>query len=199
MSYDKITTIINTFNSEDIINQCLNSLDSKVRAIIIENSNNESFKKEIEKKYLNVNCYLTGLNLGYAKGNNLGLSKVQTDYALILNPDTTIEKDTIQNLITVINSGIDFSILAPLIKNLDADTNYKNYGFFYHEKKPFALMASKKIGCDYVSIVNLEKSREVFSTECLPETSKINYDGVGGACGHPGRAVVLAVARVVAQ
>ena len=53
MSYDKITAVINTFNSEDIINQCLNSLDSKVRAIIIENSNNESFKKEIEKKYLN--------------------------------------------------------------------------------------------------------------------------------------------------
>ena len=111
MAYDKITIVINTFNSEDIINQCLNSLDSKVRAIIIENSNNESFKKEIEKKYLNVNCYLTGLNLGYAKGNNLGLSKVQTDYALILNPDTTLQKDTLDRLLITAEKYEEFSKL----------------------------------------------------------------------------------------
>ena len=46
MSYDKITVVINTFNSEDIINQCLNSINSNVRTIIIENSNNLSFKKK---------------------------------------------------------------------------------------------------------------------------------------------------------
>ena len=52
-------------------------------------------------------------------------------------------------------------------------------------------MASKKIGCDYVSIVDLEKSKEIFSTECLPETSKINYDGVGGASIHLGDKILL--------
>ena len=91
MSYDKITVVINTFNSEDKIRQCLNSIDSRVHIIIIENSNNSSFKDEIEKEYSNVNCFLTGRNLGYAKGNNLGLSKVKSDYALILNPDAFLE------------------------------------------------------------------------------------------------------------
>ena len=38
MSYDKITVIINTFNSEDKIRQCLNSIDTSVKIIIIENS-----------------------------------------------------------------------------------------------------------------------------------------------------------------
>ena len=66
-------------------------------------------------------------------------------------------------------------------------------GVFYHDKKPFALMASKKIGCDYVSIVDLEKSREVFSTKCLPETSKINYDGVGGASIHFRDKILLSI------
>lgn len=64
-------------------------------------------------------------------------------------------------------------------------------GVFYYNEKPFALMASKKIGCDYVSIVDLEKSKEIFSTECLPETSKINYDGVGGASIHLGDKILL--------
>ena len=34
--------------------------------------------------------YLSNLNLGYAKGNNLGLSKVKTKYALIINPDAKV-------------------------------------------------------------------------------------------------------------
>ena len=43
MSFDKITVVINTFHSEDKIHRCLNSIHSKVKVIIIENSNNINF------------------------------------------------------------------------------------------------------------------------------------------------------------
>ena len=113
MSYDKITVVINTFNSEDKIRQCLNSIDTSVQIIIIENSNNLSFKDEIEKEFSNVNCFLSGQNLGYAKGNNFGLSKVKSDYALILNPDAFLEKDTLDRLLSTANKFKDFSIIGP--------------------------------------------------------------------------------------
>ena len=147
MSYDKITVVINTFNSEEKINQCLNSLDSKVKVIIIENSNNENFKKEIEKKYLNVNCYLTGLNLGYAKGNNLGLSKVQTDYALILNPDTTLQKDTLDRLLITANKYKEFSVIGPAKQDeysqLDLNKD-ENEVFQVNSLKGFAMFFNMK-------------------------------------------------------
>lgn len=57
-------------------------------------------------------------------------------------------------------------------------------GIFYFQDQPYAIMASKKIGCDYVALINLEYSKEIFASECLPDTSKINYDGVGGASIH---------------
>ena len=84
MTNTKLTVVINTFKSEDKIYQCLNSISSNYKVIIIENSNNHDFKKNIEEKYSNVQCYLTGENLGYAKGNNYGLSKVKSQFALIL-------------------------------------------------------------------------------------------------------------------
>ena len=147
MSYDKITVVINTFNSEEKINQCLNSLDSKVKVIIIENSNNENFKKEIEKKYLNVNCYLTGQNLGYAKGNNLGLSKVQTDYALILNPDTTLQKDTLDRLLITANKYKEFSVIGPAKQDeysqLDLNKD-ENEVFQVNSLKGFAMFFNMK-------------------------------------------------------
>ena len=67
MTSSKITVVINTLNSEDKIYQCLESIDLDNKVIIVENSNNINFKKEIESKYSNVNCFLSGENLGYEK------------------------------------------------------------------------------------------------------------------------------------
>ncbi len=113
MRYDKITIVINTFNSEDKIHQCLNSIESEAKIIIVENSNNTNFKNQLEKKYSNLKCILTGQNLGYAKGNNLGLSSVQSEYALILNPDTILEKNTLENFLKSSTNFPDFAIIGP--------------------------------------------------------------------------------------
>ena len=36
MSYDKITVVINTFNSEDIIYHCLDSINQETKILVIE-------------------------------------------------------------------------------------------------------------------------------------------------------------------
>jgi len=113
MSYEKITVVINTFNSDDKINQCLESIVPMVKIIVVENSDNLKFKNELEKKYANVSCILTGENLGYAKGNNLGLSKVKSEYALILNPDAFLEKNTIDRFLSTAKTHSDFAIIGP--------------------------------------------------------------------------------------
>ncbi len=113
MSYDKITVVINTFKSEDKIQQCLDSIKSNIKIIIVENSDDNIFKNKIEKKYTNVTCILTGQNLGYAKGNNLGLSKVKSEYALILNPDAILEKNTLDRLLASAKNLEEFAIIGP--------------------------------------------------------------------------------------
>ena len=147
MSYDKITLVINTFNSEDKIQQCLNSINSKTKIIIIENSNNQNFKDQIEKKYSNVNCILTGQNLGYAKGNNLGLSKVRSEYALILNPDAYLENSTLDRLLYSANNFKDFAIIGPAKQNeySNLDLNKKEQDIFQvNSLKGFAMFLNLK-------------------------------------------------------
>ncbi len=120
-----LTIIINTFKSEDKIFLCLDSIDSIFKVLVIENSNNDELKKKIESLYSNVQCILTGENLGYAKGNNLGLSKVNTKYALILNPDTTLEKNTIKNFFDTAEKIKDFAIIGPAKQNEFNDSELK--------------------------------------------------------------------------
>ncbi len=108
-----LTIVINTFKSEDIIFSCLNTISSNFKVFVIENSNDIKIKKRIEQNYSNVECILTGENLGYAKGNNLGISKVTTKYALVLNPDAKLETDTLNNFFSFTNKIKEFAIVGP--------------------------------------------------------------------------------------
>tara|TARA_B100001057_G_scaffold497970_2_gene603615 strand:+ start:1646 stop:2497 length:852 start_codon:yes stop_codon:yes gene_type:complete len=142
MINDNITIVINTFKSEDKIFDCLKSIDLFCKVIIIENSNNLKFKKELEKKYSNVECFLTGENLGYAKGNNLGLSKVKSKYALILNPDAILKNGTLNNFMTTADKIKEFAIIGPAKQNEynnEDDNEDKNDVFQVDYLKGFAM------------------------------------------------------------
>ena len=142
MNNKKITIVINTFKSEDKIHQCLDAISSEFKVIIIENSNDKNLKEILEKKYKNVECFLTGENLGYAKGNNLGLSKVKSQYALILNPDAIVEKNTLNNFLVSAERLGDFSIIGPAKQDEFKNSDYlknKNQIFEVNSVKGFAM------------------------------------------------------------
>jgi GT2 family glycosyltransferase len=132
MNDQDITVIITSFHSGEKIFNCIESINKDVKIIVIENSNDQELKKKIQSKYKNVDCILSEENLGYGAGNNLGLSKVLTNYALIVNPDVTLENDTIDNFFLTINSVKNFGIIAPISKDeiytnfsIDNDKNLK--------------------------------------------------------------------------
>ncbi len=112
-----LTVIITSFYSSDKIFSCIESIEKSIKIIVIENSNDEKLKEEIHSKYQNVECILSKENLGYGAGNNLGLSRVQTRYALIVNPDVTLNTDTVNKFFLSINNLEDFGIVAPISQN----------------------------------------------------------------------------------
>lgn len=124
---NKITVIIVTYKTNKrILENCLNSIDSNIKVIIIENSENFELKEFFTKKYNNIKIYCSGSNTGYGKGNNFGISKVTTQYALILNPDTICNKKFFLNLNKLININSNFHLLGCLYskKNLESQAGY---------------------------------------------------------------------------
>ena len=124
ISRQNLTVVIVTFMSENIIHDCIKSISDDIKIILVDNSKDEKFKKNIEKEYKNVECILPSENLGMGAGNNLGLKYVKTDYAFILNPDVILEKESIEELFLSIKKIDSFSIIAP-ISNLNEFPNYK--------------------------------------------------------------------------
>ena len=116
MNNKDITAIITSFKSEKKILNCIKSLGDDLKIIVIENSNDERLKNKLETKYTNLKCILSNNNLGYAKGNNLGLSMVDTKYALIINPDAEVDNQAINNFFLTAKNKPDFAIIAPFIQ-----------------------------------------------------------------------------------
>ena len=130
MSFKDITIVITSFRSDQKIENCINSIDRLCKVVVVENSNNINFKNHLESKFANVDCILTGSNFGYGKANNIGLSKVKTKFALILNPDTTLQESTIWNFFKIINDIPDFAIIGPYAQeskdeNIEEQLKYK--------------------------------------------------------------------------
>ena len=93
----------------------------------MENSKNNAFKEKFEKKYSNLKVILSGINLGYGAGSNLGLSKVKTKYALILNPDVILEKNFFEEINNYLDKRINFHIMGVNYKD---DDKWKSSGIF---------------------------------------------------------------------
>ena len=128
MESQDITVIITSFHSGEKIFNCIDSIRKDIRIIVVENSNDHALKSDIQSRYKNVNCILSKKNLGYGGGNNLGLSKVLTNYALIINPDVTLESTAIENFFSTIKRVKNFGIIAPISENekydnFDINTN----------------------------------------------------------------------------
>ena len=146
-----ITFVIVSFKSSHIIEQCIKSINPDIKIIIVENSDDTHIKNYLENKFLNVEVILAKDNLGYGKGNNLGISKVNTQYVFVLNPDTILAKNCLKELYKaqVMLRG-DFAILAPNLLN--------NYGYFSNQNNNFK---KSILDVDYVKgfamLINLKK------------------------------------------
>ena len=124
ISRQNLTVIIVSFKSENVIHDCIQSIDKDLQILIIDNSNNKKFKQDLEKKYKNVMCILSEKNLGMGSGNNLGIKNTKTDFVFILNPDVILENNTIDELINASNKIDTFGIIAPIV-NSNKNLNYK--------------------------------------------------------------------------
>jgi N-acetylglucosaminyl-diphospho-decaprenol L-rhamnosyltransferase len=139
MESKDISIVIVTFKSEDIISKCLKSIPDDIKVIIVENSKNEKFKKDLENNYKNVDCILTGNNKGYAAANNIGLNIVKTKYALVLNPDCILTHEVINNFFITANKVQDFYLIGPAQNQMN-NIDFKNTNFIEVENiKGFAI------------------------------------------------------------
>lgn len=160
--FNNLTVVIVTYKtSDEILSKCISSINKNIKIIIVENSNDKKYIKNITKKFKNTKVIFSGKNIGYGAGNNLGINFVKTEYLMISNPDVIYNKTFFNNLKFYLESKINFSVIGPSYNN----KNYSPYGSFNNQfddqlkKKKYDSNFLKEvdwvIGCSM--ILNLKK------------------------------------------
>ena len=116
----KVYAIVVTFNGMEWIDRCLCSLrDSSisVHTIVVDNCSSDNTVDYVMQNHPEVELIRSKTNLGFGKGNNIGLKRVMedhVDYAFLLNQDAWVKKNTIEDMIKCQQKYSEYGILSPV-------------------------------------------------------------------------------------
>jgi len=91
-----VSVIIVTFGVKDYLNACLDSVKeqtfTQLEIIMIDNSLNPNFNREIKECYPDIKLYTSPENLFYCAALNKGIEMSEGDFILCLNDDVILDK-----------------------------------------------------------------------------------------------------------
>ena len=101
----KLSVIIVNYNVKYFLEQCLHSVlnaGKRVEAeiIVVDNNSVDGSVEMIGQKFPSVRCLPNKENAGFSKANNQGIREATGQYILLLNPDTIVEEDTFEKIVS---------------------------------------------------------------------------------------------------
>lgn len=196
-----ISIIIVNYNTPDDTKATIDSLSQiehlgfDYRIVVVDNGSKDllTFTKPFLKKNTKVDLLRSESNLGFSGGNNLGIQHAidhyDSDYYLLLNSDTIVTKDFLQELYKMMKRDSKIGLAASKIYF------YKNYEYFensYSEQEKgkviwyvggevdWTNLLSYHIGIDEVDRGQFEEEKETdFATGCVMMISREVIERVG--------------------
>lgn len=106
--------------------ECIESIKNleqnsvRINIVLVDNNSNDGSFEKLKKTYadhLSIHWISTGANLGYAKGNNVGVkyakTQLKSDWVIILNTDVVIrQKDFCEKIVELYNKE-HYYVLGP--------------------------------------------------------------------------------------
>ncbi len=115
-----LTISIVNYNSGEYLSKCLESIrnvsdEAKIEIVVVDNdSTDESLSLAVEK-FPQVKFIRNKENIGFGKAHDLVLKKLDTEFALILNPDCILEKGVLAKLLNFLAENPDVGAISPKI------------------------------------------------------------------------------------
>ena len=123
----QLSVIILNYNVRFFLEQCvasvqeaLTNIDSEI--IVVDNNSSDDSCKMIKMRFPNVKLIVNNSNIGFSKGNNIGVAAANGDYICILNPDTVVASDTFEKILAFAEKQENLGIVG--CKLIDGSGNF---------------------------------------------------------------------------
>jgi len=111
-----LSIILLSWNVRDLLRACLKSLplaEAQTEIIVVEAASADGSADMVRGEFPSVKLITSDENLGYTRGNNLGLRAATGRYLLILNPDTEVLAETLGRMLAYMDAHPRVGVLGP--------------------------------------------------------------------------------------
>ena len=130
-----VSVIVLNYNAGELLLNCIESIKKSayknLEIIVVDNISTDKSQKICKEKYPDIKLIQNDENFGYCEGNNIGIREAKGDYIIILNPDTIVESNWIEELISAYNKFGE-GLYQPKILSLDKTEILQSTGNMLH-------------------------------------------------------------------
>lgn len=112
-----ITRLIVSYNSGQVIADCLDAIPDQPTVVIDNDSKDNS--AQICRQRSNTKVIETGTNAGFGAGVNRGFAEIDTAWTLVINPDAILDASNLQRLLDCAQKYPGAGMIAPAIVDND--------------------------------------------------------------------------------
>lgn len=122
----KVFVVVLNYNGLRTISKCLSSIYqsnyANFEVVLVDNASTDGSLELVKQQFPKAHVILNQANLGFAKGNNLGIRfalEKFAEFVLVLNNDAYLEPNTLETLVSYAGKNQAVGILSPLIFTAD--------------------------------------------------------------------------------
>ncbi len=173
-----LSIIIVNWNVRDLLRDCLRSIDAgrsglSLEVIVVDSASSDDSVAMVAAEFPWVRLIAREENVGFPRGNNIGLAEANGRALLLLNPDTVLLDDALPVMLNFLEANPDVGALGPLLLNPD--------GSVQSSRRRFPTLATGFFESTWLEGLAPGLLRRYYALD-LPDDETADVDWLTGAC-----------------
>lgn len=179
MTHPDLSIIIVSWNVRELLRACLHSIENRrhaldVEVIVVDAASSDGSPTLVREAFPWVKLIACDENVGFPRGNNLGLAEANGRYLLLLNPDTEIKGDALPAMVEYLAQHQDVGLVGPQLLNSDGSNQ--------SSRRRFPTLATALFESTWLEPVAPQQILRHYYAQDLPDDQVSDVDWVTGAC-----------------
>jgi GT2 family glycosyltransferase len=180
-----LSIIIVNWNVRELLRDCLRSIDAgqaalSLEVIVVDSASADGSVAMVAAEFPWVRLISCIENVGFPRGNNIGLAEARGRNLLLLNPDTVVIGDALPVMFNYLEAHPDLGALGPQLLNPDSSVQ--------SSRRRFPTLATGFFEGTWLDRLAPGVLRRYYALD-LPDDAMADVDWLNGACIMVPRAV----------
>lgn len=122
-----VTIAIVSYNTRDALRECLKSIERirdevKIEVVIVDNASTDGSLAMLEWEFPHIKILSNQENIGFASAVNQAFAASDSDFFMMLNPDTWVAKNAIVRLVEMAERDPDIAVVGAQLTSFEGDS-----------------------------------------------------------------------------